>query len=65
MEVVVPATMAGAPAISVPAGFNGAGLPMGLQLIGRPKGDWDLLRLAHAYDVATRWPSKRPPETGS
>lgn len=61
MEVVMPATMAGAPAISVPAGFNHAGLPMGLQLIGRPKGDWDLLRLAHAYDLATRWPAKRPP----
>jgi len=61
MEVVVPATMAGAPAISVPAGFNGAGLAMGLQLIGRPKKDWALLQLAHAYDQATRWPSQRPP----
>jgi amidase len=61
MEVVVPASMAGAPAISVPAGFNGAGLPMGLQLIGRPRGDWELLQLAHAYDQATRWPARRPP----
>ena len=61
MEVVMPGTMAGAPVISVPAGFNGAGLPMGLQLIGRPKGDWELLQLAHAYDLATRWPSRRPP----
>lgn len=61
MEVVVPASIAGVPAISVPAGFNDAGLPMGLQLIGRPKNDLELLRIAHAYDVATRWPQKRPP----
>ena len=39
MEVVVPATMAGLPAISVPVGFDGRGLPMGLQVIGRPRGD--------------------------
>lgn len=61
MEVVVPASIAGVPAISVPAGFNPAGLPMGLQLIGRPKGDLDLLRIAHAYDLATKWPKLHPP----
>jgi amidase len=61
MEVVIPASMAGVPAISVPAGFSPAGLPMGLQLIGRPRGDLPLLQLAHAYDQATRWPTRRPP----
>jgi amidase len=52
MEVVIYATFAGLPCISVPAGFGAAGLPMGLQLIGRPQGDAALLRLAHAYEGA-------------
>jgi len=52
MEVVSLATFAGLPCISVPVGFNAAGLPMGMQLIGRPRGDLDVLRLAQAYEVA-------------
>ena len=51
MEVVVYATFAGLPAISVPVGFDERGLPMGMQLIGRPRGDVDLLCLAHAYET--------------
>jgi amidase len=50
MEVVIYATFAGLPCISVPAGFNEAGLPMGLQLIGRPRADRAVLQLAHAYE---------------
>ena len=50
MEVVIYATFAGLPCISVPAGFGAAGLPMGLQLIGRPQGDEPLLRLASLYE---------------
>jgi amidase len=61
MEVVVGATMAGLPAISVPAGFDSRGLPMGLQLVGRPNGELALLRLARAYELATRWVQRRPP----
>ena len=61
MEVVIYATFAGLPCISVPAGFDARGLPMGLQLIGKPHGDFELLQLAHAYeqaaqDVLTRKP---------
>ena len=54
MEVVIYATFAGLPCISVPAGFGAAGLPMGLQLIGRPQCDAELLRLAHAYEQAAQ-----------
>ncbi len=50
MEVVAIATFAGLPCISVPVGFNSAGLPAGMQLIGRPRGDLDLLRLARRYE---------------
>ena len=62
MEVVIYATLAGLPSISVPAGFGANGLPMGLALIGKPQGDWDLLKLAHAYEMANQdLIAKRPP----
>ncbi|MEY2443523.1 MAG: amidase [Ilumatobacteraceae bacterium] len=51
MEVTSYATFAGLPAISVPVGFDERGLPMGMQLIGRPRGDVDVLRLASAYEA--------------
>jgi amidase len=52
MEVVVVPAIAGLPCVSVPAGFDARGLPTGLQLIGRPRGDRELLRLAFAYEAA-------------
>mgnify|MGYP001201189197 FL=1 len=52
METTIYATMAGLPALSMPAGFNGDGLPAALQLIGRPHGDFGVLQLGHAYDQA-------------
>lgn len=52
MEVVVIATFAGLPAVSVPAGFSATGLPMGLQLVGKPRSDLDLLGLARTYETA-------------
>lgn len=61
MEVVIGPTLAGCPAISVPVGFGANGLPMGMQIIGRPRGDFDVLQLAHAYDQATGWVRHRPP----
>ncbi len=52
MEVTLYATFAGLPAISVPAGFDAQGRwPMGLQLIGRPRGDAALLAAAAAYEA--------------
>ena len=50
MEVTIYATFAGLPSISVPVGFSADGLPMGMQLIGRPRGDRALLQLAHGYE---------------
>jgi amidase len=62
MEVTLYATFAGLPAISVPAGFSPGGLPMGLQLIGKPRGEAALLQLAQAYEQAAQDVlSVRPP----
>jgi amidase len=46
-------TMTGLPAVSVPAGFTPAGLPVGLQLVGARRSDWDLLGVARAFETAT------------
>jgi amidase len=46
-------SVTGLPAISVPAGFTADGLPVGLQLVGRRRGDWELLAVAHAFEAAT------------
>ena len=52
--------LAGLCGISVPCGFSGDGLPIGLQLLGKPFGEPNLLRAAHAYEEATDWHRKRP-----
>ena len=54
MEATIYATFAGLPCISVPAGFNAQGLPMGLQIIGRPQADAQVLQLAQAYEQAAQ-----------
>jgi amidase len=61
MEVVIGPTMASLPAINVPAGFSESGLPMGLQVIGPPRGDLGVLQLAYAYEQATGWVQRTPP----
>jgi len=61
MEVVAGPTMAGCPSISVPAGFNADGLPMGLQIIGRPRGDAAVLRAAALYESLCPWIDRLPP----
>ena len=61
MEVVIPGTLSGCPVASVPVGFNEAGLPMGMQVIGRHHADLAVLQLAHAYEQATQWYARRPP----
>ncbi|NRB56369.1 MAG: amidase, partial [Salinicola sp.] len=65
MEVVVPASMLGAPAISLPAGTSDGGLPMGFQLIGRPRDDWGVLQLARAFEAVSGDLARLPPTLAS
>jgi len=61
MEVVIGASLAGVPAMNVPAGFDARGRAMGLQLIGPHRADLDVLRLAAAYEqVADEVLSREP-----
>jgi len=50
----------GLPAISIPCGFSSAGLPIGLQIAGRHWDETTVIALAHAYERATSWHSRRP-----
>ncbi len=52
--------LAGLPALSVPCGFSSGGLPIGLQLIGQPFREAQLLAIAHAYEQAHDWHQKHP-----
>jgi aspartyl-tRNA(Asn)/glutamyl-tRNA(Gln) amidotransferase subunit A len=55
-----PFNLNGFPAITVPCGFSKEGLPMGLQLAGKPFDEKTVLRAAHAYEQATEWHERRP-----
>lgn len=54
-------TVTGLPAISVPCGFTDDGLPIGLQIVGRPRSDFAVLQLAYAFQEATRFYQQKPP----
>jgi aspartyl-tRNA(Asn)/glutamyl-tRNA(Gln) amidotransferase subunit A len=55
-----PFNATGHPALALPCGFGAAGLPLGLQLIGRNYGEAMLLRIAQAYEQAAGWVTRRP-----
>jgi aspartyl-tRNA(Asn)/glutamyl-tRNA(Gln) amidotransferase subunit A len=52
--------MASVPAATVPCGFTAAGLPVGLQIVARPRDDAGLLRAAASFERARPWAHRRP-----
>jgi aspartyl-tRNA(Asn)/glutamyl-tRNA(Gln) amidotransferase subunit A len=60
-----PFNLLGIPTISVPCGYTRKGLPIGMQISGPPGGEATVLRLAHAYEQATEWQTRRQEAVGS
>ncbi len=52
--------IAGLPSAAVPCGFDSEGMPIGMQLIGKPFGETEILRAAHCFESATDFSGKRP-----
>jgi aspartyl-tRNA(Asn)/glutamyl-tRNA(Gln) amidotransferase subunit A len=50
----------GQPVLALPNGFGRNGLPLGMQILGRPFGEPTILRIGHAYERATEWHGRRP-----
>jgi aspartyl-tRNA(Asn)/glutamyl-tRNA(Gln) amidotransferase subunit A len=55
----LPINIAGLPAVSIPAGFAD-GLPVGMQIIGKPFSEETILKIAHAFQQATDWHKRKP-----
>jgi len=56
-----PFNLTGLPTLALPCGFSSTGLPLSLQLAGRPFEEGTVLRVGHAYEHATPWHTRRPP----
>src|SRR5437762_6999996 len=56
----IPGNLSGITGVSVPCGFSVSGLPIGLQILGRPLDEARVLRAAYAYEQATSWRGRRP-----
>jgi aspartyl-tRNA(Asn)/glutamyl-tRNA(Gln) amidotransferase subunit A len=56
-----PFNLTGLPTLALPCGFSASGLPLSLQLAGRPFEEATVLRVGHAYERATAWHTRRPP----
>src|SRR5213083_1793798 len=60
-SVLTPWNVTSQPVLGLPNGFGRNGLPLGMQILGRPFGEETLLRVGHAYERATEWHARRPP----
>ncbi|MCP3673356.1 MAG: amidase [Gammaproteobacteria bacterium] len=60
MSICCIISLFGLPAISVPCGFTEEGLPIGIQIVGKPRADLDVLKIAYAFETITNFHLKRP-----
>jgi len=60
MQFTGVASLTGLPSLNVPCGFDPDGLPIGMQLIGRPFAEATLLRAGHAFQLATAFHRRAP-----
>jgi len=60
MRTVCHVTVTGHPVISMPAGFSSAGTPLGVQIVGRHRGEKELLSIAKGFENATGFANRRP-----
>lgn len=56
----IPVNLAGLPALSMPCGFDSVGLPIGMQVIGKPFDEATILKIANNYELGQSWCSRRP-----
>jgi aspartyl-tRNA(Asn)/glutamyl-tRNA(Gln) amidotransferase subunit A len=63
LRLTRPGNLTGLPVISVPCGFTSEGLPVGLQLTGKPFEERTVLQAAYAFEQATEWHQKFPPDS--
>ena len=61
VRTTAPFNLSGQPALSVPCGIDRDGLPIGLQIVGRPYDEAPVLRIGAAYEATTTWSERRPP----
>ena len=59
-SLTTPFNVTGGPALAQCIGFSSSGLPLSMQIVGRPFDDATVLRVAHAYEKATQWRARRP-----
>jgi len=64
LRLTRPFNFSGHPACSVPCGFTAEGMPLGMQIVGRPFDEVTVLRVADAWQRATDWHTRRPPLGG-
>lgn len=59
--LTIPCNIAGLPGISIPCGFSADGLPIGIQVLGKPFDEGSVIHVAHAYEQHAGWKERRPP----
>ena len=60
-RLTMPFNATGQPALAIPCGFDRTGLPIGMQIVGRPFAEMTVCRIGYAYERASAWHRRRPP----